>query len=92
MKITSTITAVFVMFLLQACSLVPTQANKVEPENSKNKQLNSQNNTDLTAPEIQIIREMVRSGCLIEQVELNRRKQDMHITCAKEYVMDSSEI
>jgi len=35
-------------------------------------------------PEMLIIREMFQSGCLIKQLELNRRQQNLRISCAHE--------
>lgn len=34
--------------------------------------------------EAQIIRELISAGCLIEKFEMNRRKQNMRISCAKQ--------
>lgn len=49
-------------------------------------------NTDgkLSVPEAQIIRELYNSGCLIEEIELNRRKQQMKITCVNDAPYSSS--
>jgi len=46
----------------------------------------------LTTPETQIIRELYHAGCLIEDFELDRRKQNMRISCAKDFVPDNSSI
>ena len=45
-----------------------------------------------TAPETQIIRELYDAGCLIEDFELDRRKQNMRISCAKNIIYDNSRI
>ena len=57
--------------------------NKVSSEEIMN------HNNGLVPPgaealEAQIIRELRSAGCLIEQFEMNRRKQSMRISCAKE--------
>jgi hypothetical protein len=46
----------------------------------------------LVVPEMQIIRELYQSGCFIEQLELNRRKQNMRIGCAREFSSDDASI
>jgi len=46
----------------------------------------------ITTPETQIIRELFQAGCLIEDFELDRRKQNMRISCAKEFVPINSSI
>jgi len=55
-------------------------------------QINSVNEQQLTTPETQIIRELHHAGCLIEDFELDRRKQNMRISCAKETAADNSSI
>ena len=49
-------------------------------------------NDQLTTPETQIIRELYHAGCLIEDFELDRRKQNMRISCAKDIVPVKSRI
>lgn len=44
----------------------------------------------LSVPEAQIIRELYQSGCLIEEVEINRRVQHMRISCANDKSFSSS--
>ena len=44
----------------------------------------------LSVPEAQIIRELYQSGCLIEEVEINRRVQHMRISCANDKPFSSS--
>ena len=44
----------------------------------------------LSIPEMQIIRELYQSGCLIEEIELNRRKQQLRIVCANDKPFRSS--
>ena len=53
-------------------------------------QIKSVKNEQLTTPETQIIRELYHAGCVIEDFELDRRKQNMHISCAKDLVPDNS--
>lgn len=55
-------------------------------------QIKSENDEQLTTPETQIIRELYHAGCLIEDFELDRRKQNMHISCAKDIELDNSSI
>jgi len=40
----------------------------------------------LTTPEAEIIRELFQAGCLIDNFEMDRRKQNMRISCVKESV------
>jgi len=47
-------------------------------------------NPSMTVPEAQIIRELYQSGCLIEELEINRRKQQMRISCANDRPFGSS--
>ena len=47
-------------------------------------------NEQHTTPETQIIRELYHAGCVIEDFELDRRKQNMHISCAKDIMPDNS--
>ena len=44
----------------------------------------------LPVPELQIIRELHQSGCLIEELEINRRKQHIRISCADDKPFRSS--
>ena len=44
----------------------------------------------ITVPEAQIIRELYQSGCMIEDIEINRRKQQMRISCANDKPFGSS--
>jgi hypothetical protein len=46
----------------------------------------------LTTPETQIIRELYHAGCIIEDFELDRRKQYMRISCVKDIKADNSSI
>ena len=46
--------------------------------------VSSNDNLTLTVPEAQIIRELYQSGCSIEDIEINRRKQQMRISCASD--------
>jgi len=48
------------------------------------------NNQSLAVPEAQIIRELYQSGCIIEDIEINRRKQQMRISCANDKPFGSS--
>ena len=50
----------------------------------------SNDNLNNTVPEAQIIRELYQSGCLIEDIEINRRKQQMRISCANDKSFGSS--
>jgi len=50
----------------------------------------SNDNLNNTVPEAQIIRELYQSGCLIEDIEINRRKQQMRISCASDKSFGSS--
>ncbi|MCK4709294.1 MAG: hypothetical protein KAU21_11805 [Gammaproteobacteria bacterium] len=39
------------------------------------------NDTFDSVPELQIIRELYQSGCQIQEMELNRRNQNMRVSC-----------
>jgi len=111
MRITLFVTALLIVFLLQACGgqttraesapaedgkQLPDQAltenDKNNPANVNTLQLKPVKDEQLTAPETQIIRELYHAGCLIEDFELDRRKQNMRISCAKDTVKDNSRI
>lgn len=47
-------------------------------------------NQQFPVPETQIIRELYQSGCLIDEFELDRRKQHMRISCADDRSFGSS--
>lgn len=49
-----------------------------------------QTNTSLSVPEAQIIRELYQSGCLFKQVELNRRNQQMRVSCVNDEPFNST--
>ena len=55
-------------------------------------QVNPVSDEQLTTTETQIIRELYHAGCLIEDFVLDRRKQNMHISCAKDLTQDDSKI
>lgn len=61
-------------------------------DNQNTLQIKPVKDEQLTTPETQIIRELYHAGCLIEDFELDRRKQNMHISCAKDTVPDNSSI
>ena len=94
---------VITLLLLQACS---NQPEKNETSQAATVNTNADNsprvinaslktgalNPDdyFSVPEAQIIRELYQSGCLIEEIELNRRKQHMRISCANDKPFSSS--
>jgi hypothetical protein len=41
-------------------------------------------NNSITVPEAQIILELYQSGCQFKKVELNRRSQQMHVSCVSD--------
>jgi hypothetical protein len=104
MKILHASMGVMALILLQACSDKPTKAtvSQTAPsqtvagksDTAKVHLINTSRtkNTDgkLSVPEAQIIRELYNSGCLIEEIELNRRKQQMKITCVNDAPYSSS--
>jgi len=104
MKILHASMGFIALILLQACSDQPTKtaatqtaAEKTAVEKSKTDKVHlintsSAKNTDrqLSVPEAQIIRELYNSGCLIEEIELNRRKQQMKISCVNDAPYSSS--
>lgn len=47
-------------------------------------------NQQFPVPEAQIIRELYQSGCLIDEFELDRRKQHMRISCVNDKPFGSS--
>ena len=90
---------IIALILLQACSSQPTQSKTSQTaadksDAGKTHLINTSSVTDtnqkLSVPEAQIIRELYQSGCLIEEIELNRRKQQMKITCANDKPLSSS--
>lgn len=66
--------------------------DKNNPANVNTLQIKSVKDEQLTASETQIIRELYHAGCLIEDFELDRRKQNMRISCAKDSLQDNSKI
>ena len=96
MKIQYTSMGIIVLILLQACSSQPTQSNVSEktPDAGKSRLINASFKADpsqqLSVPEVQIIRELYQSGCLIEEIKLNRRKQQMTISCVNDETNRSS--
>ena len=99
MKIIITATGIITLTLLQACSSQPAQSKATPTDNDKNNTGNTHlvstsrtadNDHNLATTEAQIIRELYQSGCLIEDIELNRRKQQMKITCANDKSLGSS--
>ena len=60
--------------------------------NQNTYQIKPVNDDRFPAPETQIIRELYHAGCVIEDFELDRRKQNMHISCAKDHISDNSNI
>ncbi len=99
MKIQYTSMGIIVLILLQACSSQPTQSNASEtsekiPDAGKSQLINASFKADpsqqLSVPEVQIIRELYQSGCLIEEIKLNRRKQQMTISCVNDEANRSS--
>ena len=102
MKILHVTVGVIVFILLQACSNQPaknktsqTATVKANTDNSPriiNTSLKTgviNQHDDFSVPEVQIIRELYQSGCLIEEIELNRRKQQMLISCANDKPFNS---
>jgi len=93
MKSKLLITGLFSVLLLQGCnSTLATRDADVSPEKTL---VNSGDNKpelveppQSTIPEMQIIREMYQSGCLIKQLELNRRQQNLRISCVHEQAAD----
>lgn len=69
-----------------------TGIDKNNQANQNTLQIKPVKDEQLTTPETQIIRELYHAGCLIEDFELDRRKQNMHISCAKDTVPDNSSI
>lgn len=111
MRITLFVSALLIVFLLQACGGQTTRTesapaeddqqvsdqalnenDKINPASVNTLQIKSIKDEQLTAPETQIIRELYHAGCLIEDFELDRRKQNMRISCAKDTVKDNSRI
>jgi len=96
MKIQYTSMGIIVLILLQACSSQPTQSNASEktPDAGKSRLINASFKADpsqqLSVPEVQIICELYQSGCLIEEIKLNRRKQQMTISCVNDETNRSS--
>lgn len=99
MKLLTISISVLALTILQSCSSMETQSKAspaVDDKNTANK--TRQVNTTIAAdeyqqfsvPEAEIIRELYKSGCLIEEIELNRRKQQMKITCANDAPLSSS--
>ncbi|MBE9559163.1 MAG: hypothetical protein IMF15_00175 [Proteobacteria bacterium] len=103
MKILHATLAVIALVFLQACSSQPTQISKSASAKDKisvaeNQLINSaesttigyQTGTSLSVPEAQIIRELYQSGCMFEQVELNRRNQQMRVSCVNDKPLNSN--
>ncbi len=94
---------IITLILLQACSNQPEKSETAQTATVNATADNSPRliNTSLktgalnpddyfSVPEAQIIRELYQSGCLIEEVELNRRKQQMRVSCANDKPFNSS--
>ena len=103
MKILYATLAVIALMFLQACSSQPTQTSKPASAKDKiavaeNQLINNaeattigyQTDTSLSVPEAQIIRELYQSGCMFKQVELNRRNQQMRVSCVNVKPLNSS--
>lgn len=86
MTIYHTAIVIITLTVLQACSSYNTKPAPPVSADSKNISATRPKAviTKLTIPEAQIIHELYQSGCLIEQVEINRSKQQMHISCAND--------
>jgi len=74
----------------QSSDQLSTTNDKNDLANQTAFQIKPVKNEQLTTPETQIIRELYHAGCLIEDFELDRRKQNMHISCARDRVPDNS--
>ncbi len=74
----------------QSSDQASTRNDKNDLANQTAFQIKPVKNEQLITPETQIIRELYHAGCLIEDIELDRRKQNMHISCAKDLVPDNS--
>lgn len=69
----------------------PTSSIKSHKQaNLSNVQAKTADNIRLTTPETQIIRELYDAGCMIEDFTLDRRKQNIQISCAKGLVQEDS--
>lgn len=98
MKILHASTVVIALILLQACSSQPKQSSILKTEDTINDEKaglvkitgNTGISQNLSVPEAQIIRELYQSGCLIEDIELDRRTQHMRISCANDNPYRSS--
>ena len=103
MKILHVTLGVIAIMFLQACSNQPTQTSKQASTKGKVAVSENQliNNTGATAtgyqtgtspsvPEAQIIHELYQSGCIIKQVELNRRNQQMRVSCVNDKPLNST--
>ena len=66
--------------------------NKSNPATSNNFRIVPAEDDALTTPEAQIIRELFQAGCLIENFELDRRKQNIRISCTNEFIPLKSSI
>lgn len=91
MKVTITAMGIIAMILLPACSSQPTQSESNEADKSSTANTHLVSTSGITdkdnqsaTPEAQIIRELYQSGCTITGLELNRRKQQMKVTCAND--------
>lgn len=70
-------------------SSIPGQVDVIEdrPTNKTELSVVSQRQPDYSiytsdsVPELQIIRELYQSGCQIQEMELNRRNQNMRVSC-----------
>jgi len=81
------VTSLFAMLALQGCSngLVTKSDDVTEKSlvSSGEKKLGNQQFHQSIIPEMDIIREMYESGCLIKELELNRRQQNLRISCVE---------
>jgi len=87
------ITGLLSILVLQGCNTtLATRDTDVSPEqtlaNSGSSKLELIEPPQSTIPEMQIIREMYQSGCLIKQLELNPRQQNLRISCAQKQHSD----
>ena len=103
MKLLHTSAGIITLILLQACSNQPAKSETAQTATVNTNADNSPRviNTSLktgalnpddyfSVPEAQIIHELYQSGCLIEEVEINRRVQHMRVSCANDKPFNSS--
>jgi len=50
-------------------------------ETSKDQNATTKPGCSFTVPEAEIIRALYQSGCIIDEIEIDRRKQHMRISC-----------